>query len=201
MPVVSVQAQQAPPSDAEKQASEFRARLNWVENGLQVVSQRLGLQPGREKGSVTQDAEIAKLSETAASARKAIEAKTQELLKADPEGAAIVAQMEDIRNKMGEMQKRLQDLEKGLLPIGQRLGLVVGRGEKGRGEPAPGVSENAEIAALRHAAEAARKAVADRITERIQADPEGAHLLEERRQIQTEMSEFKKRLGEQKAGR
>jgi len=203
MPVVLVQAQGTPPGDAAKQASELRARLNWVENGLQTVRQRLGLQPGREKGGATQtqDAEIAKLYETAASARKAIEAKTQDILKADPEAAKIVAQMEDLRNKVGEMQKQLQDLEKSLIPIGQRLGLVLGRGDKGRGEPASGVSENADIAALRQAAEAARKALEDKVTERIKADPEGAKLLEERQQLQTQISEFRKGAGEQKPGR
>ncbi len=181
---LSVQAQEAAPRDAKQQATAVRQRQNEVEHGLQGVRQRLGVLPG--KGGAVQDAELAKLYEASESARKAVETKALDVLKADPEGGKIVAQMDDARNKIAELQKQLADAEKSLGPVRQRLGLG-GPGKKGHDGAAPGAAtDNAEIKALRQTATAARKALDDKIVERVKADPDGAKLLAERQQIEAQ---------------
>lgn len=182
--MLSAQAQDVAPRDAKQQASAARQRQNEVERGLQGVRQRLGLLPG--KGGAVQDAELAKLYEASESARRAAEVKAQDVLKADPEGGKIVAQMDDARSKIAELQKQLGDAEKSLGPVRQRLGLG-GPGKKGHDDTAPGAAtENAEVKALRQTAAAARKALDDKILERVTADPEGAKLLAERQQIEAQ---------------
>ena len=160
---------------AELEAAQWRQQMNDIEKGLFAVRQRLGL-GGRDRSSI-RDEEVAQLYDAAEKARKASEEKSLELVKADPEGGAALAQMDDLKKKMGELQQQQRDLEKKLMGISQRL--EPARGERG----AATTSGDPALATLRAEAAAARKALEDKIMERIKADPEGAKLLQERNDL------------------
>ena len=211
--IVSVQAQEREkermPADpareaamtAERQAwdqqtGEIRTQMGQVEQGLYAVRVRLGLAGSREKGGV-KDEEILKLMDASTAANKALEQKGAEVLKADAEGGPIVAQIAELQNKMNDLQKQRAELEKSLWPIRQRLGLQGGRGEKG-GAPA---SANPEVAALRATADAAQKALDDKITELVKADPDGAKLLQQRDELNAKMNDLREHARERKADR
>jgi hypothetical protein len=91
----------------------------------------------------------------------------------------------------------LKEAEKSLGSISERLGLAAGKGRKEGGA----AGENPEIAALRQAAQAAQKALEDKMAERLRADPEGARLLAEREEIQRQISELRQQAQGRKEGR
>ena len=97
----------------------------------------------------------------------------------------VKSQIDDIKKKMDELQQQQKELEKSLTPIRQRLGLTGARKEKGA--PAP---ENPDMAALRVAADAARKALEDKAADRLKADPDGAVLLQKRDELKAKMAEL-----------
>ena len=164
---------------AEKEATQGRQRMGEIEQGLSAVRQRLGLM-GRDRNGAIKDGELAQLYDTAEKARKAAEDKGRELLKADAEGGPILTQIEDLQKKMAELQQQQRDLEKKLMPIAQRMGFQPGRGGR---EATPALSVDATFDTLRTDAETARKALENKITERLKADPEGAKLLQERDEL------------------
>ena len=149
------------------------------------------------KEELKRDEEVLKLLDASTAANKAMEQKGAELLKADAEGGKLLADLDDLQKKMNDLQQQQREIEKSLGPIRQRLGLQGARGEKG-GAPA---AENPEFATRRTDAEAARKALEDKITERIKADPEGAKLLQQRDDLNTKLSELRGRGKERKAER
>ena len=162
----------------ELEATQARQRMGEIEKGLVAVRQRLGL-GGRDRSSI-KDEEVGQLYDAAEKARKASEDKSRELVKADPEGGAVLAQMEELKTKMGELQQQQRDLAKKLMSISQRLEPQPARGERGT---APATSGDPALATLRAEAAAAHKAVEDKIMERLKADPEGAKLLQERNEL------------------
>ena len=180
----------------EQQSAELRKQMGEVEQGLYAARMRLGLVGSREKGGI-KDEEVLKLLDASTAANKAMEQKGAELLKADAEGGKLLADLDDLQKKMNDLQQQQREIEKSLGPIRQRLGLQGARGEKG-GAPA---AENPEFATRRTDAEAARKALEDKITERIKADPEGAKLLQQRDDLNTKLSELRGRGKERKAER
>jgi len=163
---------------AELEATQARQRMGEIEKGLFAVRQRLGL-GGRDRSSI-KDEEVGQLYDAAEKARKDSEDKSRELVKADPEGGAVLAQMEELKTKMGELQQQQRDLAKKLMSISQRLEPQPARGERG---VAPATSGDPALATLRAEAAAAHKAVEDKIMERLKADPEGAKLLQERNEL------------------
>ena len=181
----------------EQQARDLQMKLMQVEQGLNGVRMRLGLFGSRQKGGAAmKDEELAKLSDAAEAANKAVEQKGVEILKADPEGGPILAQLDDVQNKLTALQKQRGELEKSLWPIRQKLGLADGRGKKDGA-----ATENPDITALRAAADAARKAIEDKMTERLKADPDGAKLLQERDTLNAQMNALRERGGKLKAER
>jgi len=185
-------------AELEKKAAELRTRMAEIEKGLQQASQRLGLVPAKDKGtSAPQDEEIAKLREQAETAKKAVEHKALDILKADQEANRLLARIEEIKATMANLEKELKEAEKSLGSISERLGLAAGKGRKEGGA----AGENPEIAALRQAAQAAQKALEDKMAERLRADPEGARLLAEREEIQRQISELRQQAQGRKEGR
>jgi chromosome segregation ATPase len=209
--VAAVQAQERkaegerPPPDpavvAERQAQEqqfaqWRQQMGQVEQGLWSVKMRLGLAGGgRDKGGIKNE-EVAKLAETAETARKAMEDKTKAVLKADAEAGPIMTQLEDLQKKMAELQQQQRDLEKQLGPVAQRLGIAAGRGDKIATAPT-----DPELATLRADAEAAHKALEDKVTELIKADAEGAKLLQDRDALNAQFEAARQQRGEGKGER
>ena len=177
-------AQEAAAPDREKQVTELRAKMNEAEKGMWTVRQRLGLGGGR--GGETQDPELSKLLQTMKDAGKAYEEKVQALIKADPEGGKILAQMDETRAKINEMQTQLREMEKSMQPVRQKLGLAFAGGR----EAAMATTENADLAPLRQAMETARKALEEKTNERIKADPEGAKLMGELQEMRAKMQEL-----------
>ena len=163
----------------DPEAAQLRQQMNEIEQGLYAVRQRLGLM-GRDRNGI-KDKEIAQLQEAAEKARKATEDKMREVLKADAEGGPILAQIDDLKKKASDLQQQQRDLEKQLAGIAQRMGMLPGRGDRGAAPAA--VSVDPAIVTLRTEVEAANKALEDKITERIKADPEGAKLLQERDEL------------------
>jgi len=165
----------------EKEAGQLRQQMGEIDRGLFAVRQRLGL-IGRDRNAI-KDEELVKLYDAAEKARKAAEDKSRELVKADPEGGAILTQIDDLQKKMVELQQQQRDLEKKLMGVAQRMGLRPARTERGVAPAAATPPEDPAFTALRTAAETTRKALEDKITERIKADPEGAKLIQQREEL------------------
>lgn len=106
--MVSAQAQDKTPVNAKEpeppEVAALRQRMGDVERGLHGVRQRLGLIPG--KGGTVQDAELTKLYADAETARKAVEAKSQDVLKTDPEGAKLLAEREQLEAQAAQLRTR-----------------------------------------------------------------------------------------------
>lgn len=196
---VALRAQEAAPApagvpvvtpaaaDAQKQFAELEARRHALDRDLQAVRMRLGLVPGRGPGDGT-DPEIRALMSAADAARKAVEAKGLEKMKADPDGAALLAQLEEKRAQRAALDADIRKLEEGMGPIAHRLGLMPARGGTAAFTP------DAEMAPLIQAAEAARKAYEDKGREKLQADAAGAALLAEQGQVQEQLSSLRQRM-------
>ncbi len=163
---------------AEKEVSEGRQRMGEIERSLFAVRQRLGL-GGRDRSSI-KDQEVAQLYDTAEVARRALDDKGRELVKADAEGGQLLTQIEDLQKKVIEMQQQQRTLEKQLTVVAQRVGLHPSRGERGAA-PAPAVDP--ALIALRKTADAARMNLEEKMEERVKADPEGAKLMQERDEL------------------
>ena len=160
---------------------QWRRQMVDIEQGLFVVRQRLGLAGRDAKGF--KDPEVAGLYETAEKARKALEDKTRELLKADTEGATLLAQVDDLQKKALELQQQQRDLDRKLMAATQRMGLQLAGTNRTDASAASAAPTDPAFAALREAAEKARKALDDKFMERIKADPDGARLLQQREDL------------------
>lgn len=190
-PAAVAPERQAP--DAE--LMQARLRMRDIEQGLYAVRQRLGLN-NRDRASI-KDAELLQLVEAAEKARKAMEEKGNDLIKADAEGAAVFSQIDELQKKADELKAQRRDLEKKLVAVAQRLGLEPARVERGAAPAQPAAMDPA-FSALRTTAELARKAVEDKILERIKSDPEGGKLMQEREQLVAKFQAGRDRVQERK---
>jgi len=88
----------------------------------------------------------------------------------------VEKQMSDLKNRMGE-------LERNLGAVKQRIALAGGR-EKGAGV------KDTEMAQLQQTADAAMKAVEDKIHDKLMADPDGAKILNQMDENKTKITEL-----------
>lgn len=159
----------------DPEMAQLRQQMGEVDRGLLEVRQRLGV-AGRDR-SALKDEDVAQLYDAAEKARRAFEDKSREVIKTDSEGSQILAQMEDLKKKQSDLVQQQRDLERKLIGVAQRMGLQPSRGEHGA---APAATVDPAFMALRTSAESARKALEDKIAERLKADPEGGKLLKQR---------------------
>ena len=99
---------------AKTKLTELEHQLKDLEKNLGPVRQRLGLAGGRGKegGLGSGDADVAGLRKAAEDARRAVDAKIRDKVRADPDGARIMEEMDKTATRIKDLETQLRGSKK-----------------------------------------------------------------------------------------